>query len=112
MKGIRNDISEKAESVTDLGQFITCDVVSYTDQPVACLAEVSQEEVKQTIIRSPSKSCDIDSAYYSPERLCGRSSHIHYIYYKPVTSGTFRDTWKCARITPLLKKEESDLNVY
>ena len=73
--------------------------------------ELSQQDIMDTIMKPPNKSCCLDPI---PTELLKKCidiliKPITAIVNKSLSTGSFQDCWKCALVIPLLKKVGLDL---
>ena len=73
--------------------------------------ELSQQDIRDIIMKSPNKSCCLDPI---PTELLKRCidiliKPIAAIVNKSLSNGSFPDCWKCALVIPLFKKLGLDL---
>ena len=75
---------------------------------------LSQEAVREMIMKSPSKSCPLDPIPTDLFKKCVDSllPAVTTIVNQSLSSGYIPSSLKSARVTPLLKKANSDKNVY
>jgi hypothetical protein len=76
--------------------------------------DLSREEIRKIIMESPSKSCLLDPIPTDLFKKCADSllPVVTTIINKSLASGCIHESFKPARVTPLLKKPNLDQNVF
>ena len=79
--------------------------------PLSVFEPASEDEIKAVIMKSPSKSCELDPVPTFIIKQCVDAivPHLTLIVNKSLQSGHFSDSLKVAHIRPLLKKTGLDI---
>ena len=89
------------------------DFIPFDGIPLTCFRPVSEETVRDLVLKSPTKSCALDPIPTGLLKACIDSlvPLIARIVNEYLVSGTVRDVLKQAIVTPLLKKPSLDSNM-
>ena len=113
IEAIRNDLSSSTRFCSDKGGFLSADV-KFKGDALTFLSPASIEEVRKIVMKSASKSCELDPlpTFLLKQSMDGVLPVVTDIVNASLTESTVPQSFRQAIVRPLLKKLGLDNEVF